>query len=218
MSEAIQVPQTPEIAIRELSEVPETPAAAEHLPPPASTAHGSSFEDFQAAQVADQPRWEWIWHPRGKSSEPYTPAVVGKWWSHSEAELAQLQPARRSNIGHIYRIMETELGEQLLGDARCTYCKERDVECWAYSSQGQRQVSRPGSACARCRIEPYMDGCSLSRRTPNKSKYIPLPTRHYRPLQPKDGGPPLPLELADQVAFRFEILAGITNHRPVRAE
>ncbi|KAE8380749.1 hypothetical protein BDV26DRAFT_290180 [Aspergillus bertholletiae] len=35
--------------------------------------------------------------------------------------------------------METELGEQLLGDARCTYCKERDVECWAYSSQGQRQ-------------------------------------------------------------------------------
>jgi hypothetical protein len=34
--------------------------------------------------------------------------------------------------------MEIELGEELLGDARCAACRARDEECWVYSEKGAR--------------------------------------------------------------------------------
>ena len=43
---------------------------------------------------------------------------------------------KRKDWGHIGRIMETELGERLLGDRRCTACQERDEECWVCSEKG----------------------------------------------------------------------------------
>ncbi|KAF2502627.1 hypothetical protein BU16DRAFT_532968 [Lophium mytilinum] len=57
--------------------------------------------------------------------------------------------------------METELGEQFLGDDKCTQCKRRGFECWAYSKEALGQVNRGGVACARCRHSP-ISRCSLS--------------------------------------------------------
>lgn len=123
-----------------------------------------SREDFNKSQIADQPRLPWNWSNLGKNREAYTPTVVGKWWYRTSFELEQLTENRRNNFGHIFRIMETELGEQRLGDARCARCKTNNQECWVYSKEGAAQVSRPGDACTRCRVIAQMGGCSLSKR------------------------------------------------------
>jgi hypothetical protein len=116
--------------------------------------------------TADNPRIPWTrWHgPRTK--EKYIPVCQGQWWS-SPAFVPGPSAAARAAVtaySHARRIMETDFGYQLFGDARCENCKEIDWECWRYSEEGARRVSNPGSACARCRAAPAHQGCSISGR------------------------------------------------------
>ncbi|KAK5002497.1 hypothetical protein LTR28_011341 [Elasticomyces elasticus] len=131
------------------------------------------------AQRADPVRLPWDWDTASKSRELYTPVVSGKWWSHTDEQLQVLKPNKRRDVGHIGRIMETELGEELLGDRRCQACKDLGQECWVYSAEGARQVARPGDTCARCRVAARAGGCSYSKR---KRKDVGT----IRNLPPKD--------------------------------
>ena len=144
---------------------------------------------FDHAQVADQARLPWAWATRGKTDEQYTQAVAGKWWSVGEEELEAMPLNKRRDFGHIGRIMETELGQQLLGDKRCSACRANGQECWVYSPKGAQQVRRPGDTCARCRVAARAGGCSLSkRRRRDRSPPAPGPRSlaAYKPF----GGPP----------------------------
>ncbi|PIG79426.1 hypothetical protein AARAC_010755 [Aspergillus arachidicola] len=152
-------PSSASVASPSTPALPVSPAAA--LPPISSI---MSREEFNKSQIADQPCLPWNWSNLGKNREPYAPTVVGKWWYRTSFELEQLTENRRRNFGHIFRIMETELGEQRLGDARRARCKTNNQECWIYSKEGAAQVSRPGDACTRCRVIAQMGGCSLSKR------------------------------------------------------
>lgn len=40
-------------------------------------------------------------------------------------------------VGHVGRIIETELGKQLLSNRRCAYCAARGHEYWVYSKKGR---------------------------------------------------------------------------------
>jgi hypothetical protein len=40
--------------------------------------------------------------------------------------------------------METELGQQFLGEERCSASQANGKECWVYSREGAQQVKRPG--------------------------------------------------------------------------
>lgn len=149
----------------------------------------SRAQQFAWSQEADTVRLPWEWRPRGRTTEPYAPQLRGKWWSFGEEELAAATPNKQRDYGHIGRIMETELGEQLHGKDRCTACQSHNEECWVYSEKGSQQVSRPGDACTRCRLVARTGGCSLSKRRKRQPPPSP-PTRFYRPLGPKDGPPP----------------------------
>jgi hypothetical protein len=156
------------------------------LPQPAASPAPLTQAGYDAAQRADQPRLPWAWATHGKTRDIYAPAITGKWWSRTEEELAAMSQDKRKDWGHIGRIMETELGERLQGDRRCTVCRERDEECWVYSEKGAQQVSRPGSTCTRCRVAARAGGCSLSTRRPMRRRSPPPPGP--RSLAP--GGPP----------------------------
>ena len=134
-------------------------------------------------------RLPWNWQPRGKTSEHYSPRLRGKWWFFEEEELARASSKKRADYGHMGRIMETELGEQLFGEDRCNACKSNRQECWRYSQLGAQQVSRPGDACARCRYVARAGGCSLSKLSKRKTKQRPPLTtmNHNRIILPKNG-------------------------------
>ena len=149
----------------------------------------TSYQAFLEAQTANQPRLPWNWNSWEKSKALYTSAVAEKWWSISQEELAQLKSDKRSDRGHIGCIMETELGKQFCGEARCTACSARGMECWIYSKKGSQQVAFPGDSCVRCRWASYERGYSLSKRK-KCMKITEPPTRPYRQLLPKKGGPP----------------------------
>jgi hypothetical protein len=180
-------PPPPPLAPLPLAPLP--PALPLPPPPPAPLDQAG----FDRAQRADAVRLPWAWAPQGKSTEPYAPAATGKWWSHSEGELGGLGGGKRRDVGHIGRIMETELGEQLLGDRRCAACQQRDEECWVYSLKGAQQVSRPGDTCARCRLAARPRGCSLSKRKPaRRDRSPPAPGPRSLAFNKPGGGPPPP--------------------------
>ncbi|KAL3710073.1 hypothetical protein TMatcc_003865 [Talaromyces marneffei ATCC 18224] len=140
---------------------------------------------FLKTQVADQPRIPWQWSTTGKKdSSPYKPTAIGKWWydywlnSQSDIKIG-------AAASHVGRIMETELGVQLLGDKRCARCQRDGRECWIYSERGRKQIRHPGSACAHCRaMGPITEGCSVAtRRHSKKNDTQPRPgNREIRPL------------------------------------
>lgn len=101
--------------------------------------------------------------------------------SRSEEELEELRPNKRRDFGHIARIMETELGERLEEESRCSACRQGGEECWVYSTKGRQQVRRPGDTCARCRVKPRPGGCSLSRRKRKRSSPLPAGPRIIMP-------------------------------------
>ncbi|KAK8180073.1 uncharacterized protein BKA78DRAFT_383776 [Phyllosticta capitalensis] len=108
--------------------------------------------------IADQPRIRHEWSGR-KTKSVYKDIIPGKWWSGKK-----MSYDRYNSVG---RIMETDLGEQRHGNARCERCVEKDRECWTYSKAAEAQIRVPGSACARCRSEPAK--CSLSTRGKRKN-------------------------------------------------
>lgn len=142
--------------------------------------------DLEKRQIADQPRLTWNWSI-GKSREPYEPQVLHKWWSPG---IMWVDPSLATNTAHslvcrghkgnvdkwapryrhIARIMETELGEQVHGDNRCTRCVRRGYECWRYSATGGDQIDHPGFKCARCRAAGRNTECSSesTRRPPRE--------------------------------------------------
>ncbi|KAF2100039.1 hypothetical protein NA57DRAFT_75542 [Rhizodiscina lignyota] len=114
----------------------------------------------------------------------YTPTRRGTWWYRTEAVLNAMSKSKRRRFSHIGRIMETELGEKLEGDERCTNCVTQGFECWRYSEAGVEQIPWPGAQCARCRHASqqgtYLGGCSLTNRKPVKprQKDNQSPTTH----------------------------------------
>ncbi len=98
--------------------------------------------------------------------------------------------------------METELGERLSGEDRCTACQDAGEECWVYSKRGSRQVSRPGGACTRCRVVARPGGCSNSKRKRKCPKDLSLADRPvYRALVPS-GGPTTEIGRGDSMRPR----------------
>lgn len=145
---------------------------------------------YDNSQVADQPRLPWAWATQGKTSDVYTPVERGKWWSMHQKELDSLTQSKRRDFGHIGRIMETELGEQFLGEERCSACQANGKECWVYSREGAQQVKRPGDTCARCRFAARSGGCSLSKRRCRRDWSPPAPGPRFLEVYMPFGGPP----------------------------
>jgi len=162
-----------------------TPTTA---PTPAASPPNPSLASFDAAQISNQPRIPWNW-TTGKTTQEYAPTVQHKWWSVSPEEWAGFSVKRKHDVGHIGRIMETDLGEMRTGTDRCTACQEENEECWVYSEKGAKQVSRPGSTCAHCRYAARRGGCSLSTRAPNRSLRRSPRGPGPRSIVPR-GGPP----------------------------
>lgn len=124
---------------------------------------------FLMTQTADQPRIPWRWSTTGKKeSTPYKPTAVGKWWYDFWLD-SKKNPRIESAASHVGRIMETELGLQLLGGKRCNRCRAEGMECWIYSERGRKQIRHPGSACAHCRATGSTpQGCSVATRSHSK--------------------------------------------------
>lgn len=123
---------------------------------------------YHRAQIADQP---WIFDHLGNAlAPPYTPTVVGKWWSPAPERLDVMARGKRQGWSHIGRIMETELGHRLDGNARCSHCQKEGNGCWVYNEEGRHQISHPGTNCARCRVSSQPGGCSLSTRRGGKKR------------------------------------------------
>lgn len=68
----------------------------------------SDKEEFDRAQLADQPRLPWTWSASGsKNWALYQPTAVGKWWW----TWAQENKDNKRIITEIARMMETKLGQ-----------------------------------------------------------------------------------------------------------
>ena len=99
-----------------------------------------------------------------RSSERWRHQEAGRWYYVSDAAYAAQSTSGKAVTNHIGRIMESDLGEQLIGEARCRHCKDGDRECWVYSARAFNQVKYLTPACARCRQMPRNGGCSFSTR------------------------------------------------------
>lgn len=153
---------------------------------------------LQSQTAADVERRLWDWSSE-RATGLYSPIVEGKWWSAGSPAMSSRLQAQRDN-SHIGRIMETELGQQLHGDERCTACIELSQECWVYSAEGLQQVSKAGSTCARCRAQARTGGCSLAKRKKEKPRRRGSPIAHPpRFLRPKDPPPPPPSAGGDPI-------------------
>jgi len=50
--------------------------------------------------------------------------------------LAAIGPNKQRDWGHISRIIETELGVELVGSKRYAACQALGNKCWVYSKKG----------------------------------------------------------------------------------
>jgi hypothetical protein len=133
--------------------------------------------------LADQPRRPWNWSTTGrKSNEPYVPQEVGKWWY----DWAMENPGNIA-ISHVGRIMETELGEKVPDEEKCTGCRASGQDCWIYSEKGRQQVRHPGSACGPCRAKGALAaGCSVSKRQQSRKRGPASPPPRPRDIRPRE--------------------------------
>ncbi|KAK8228007.1 hypothetical protein HDK77DRAFT_97441 [Phyllosticta capitalensis] len=142
----------------------------------------SALGDVYRREIADQAR---LAHKptHSRTREPYQTRIRDKWWSGGFP-----QCDKRNHIG---RIMETELGLQLHGDARCEQCKNQDLECWIYSPVAKRQVHYPGGQCARCRssfkactVYEHSQHGKRRKKAKARSPLRERPVNVQRPLAP----------------------------------
>ncbi|GAM40308.1 hypothetical protein TCE0_038f12563 [Talaromyces pinophilus] len=103
-------PSPPQEAITRTSSAHEQAVGS---PSPVPATSGLTQAEFEDSQRASKVRLPWVWRVNGKTTEEYTPQIKGKWWSKTPEELSSVHPNKRRDYGHIGRIMETELGEQL---------------------------------------------------------------------------------------------------------
>jgi len=66
----------------------------------------------------------------------YAPTAQGKWWLQLAAGLAAMGPNKQRDWGHIGRIIETELGVELVGGKQCATYQALGDKCWVYSKKG----------------------------------------------------------------------------------
>lgn len=62
--------------------------------------------------------------------------------------------------------------------------REEGHECWSYSVKGARQILRPGTTCARCRVVGREGGCSISKRRKEAKKRVIRGPRRVAPHVP----------------------------------
>ncbi|KAF2671798.1 hypothetical protein BT63DRAFT_422312 [Microthyrium microscopicum] len=60
--------------------------------------------------------------------------------------------------------METELGEERIGDDRCNCCLDKDRRCWVYTERAKREIANPGERCVECRLKVKGTACSFITR------------------------------------------------------
>lgn len=166
-----------EVCVIENPPAPETNINTERSSVPCAS---QSHDQWEQSQRADQPRLPWDWS-QGKTQEPYVPAILGKWWSKSQAQLDAMTPNNRQSFSHLARIMETDLGKQLFEEDRCSACRRLGQECWVYVEDAATQIKYARDSCVRCRVGPRPGGCSNSKRV---SKHKPKP-----PTRPIPAGP-----------------------------
>lgn len=120
-------------------------------PPPPSRARVKSLEHGRRSSTSGSSRLIWDFDVRSVDDN-YIPQLQGRWWSKSAAQWPAMGEARRAHISHVGRIMETDLGKQLLGNDRCARCIESNDQCWVYSRRIEKtQIgAKFGQSCARC--------------------------------------------------------------------
>lgn len=121
------------------------------------------------AQEAERARTQRIpWHWRNQATaDHWVHHDTARWYGVTEAEYWLRRPENKKVADHVGRIMESELGEQRIGDQRCQACQDNDHECWVYSQAARGQVKHMTPTCARCRH--VLRFCSFStRKTPTK--------------------------------------------------
>lgn len=110
---------------------------------------------WREASVPDALRFSWDWRVVRHSStaERLPHQWVGKWWYTDDIAFAALNPARKGQMNHVFRIMETDLGEVVVGGEQCQHCINHGYECARYrqTSGLNSTVAYPGNVCARCR-------------------------------------------------------------------
>jgi hypothetical protein len=163
---------------------------------PAGKGHAMAAGTEQADQIADQPRIPWYWSlPQlCRRREEYLPTAVGKWWHLTIEELEAMDHLSHIAHSHIAWIMETELGQRVEGDDRCTWCALNGFECWVYVAEASTQVVQVGSFCARCRVEHILGGCRPGKLPPRAIKAGP----YLPPRVPTSGR-----EVADQPRLKW---------------
>ncbi|EEH06946.1 conserved hypothetical protein [Histoplasma capsulatum G186AR] len=190
-----EVPETPPPPLEDEEDELDLSNSPCPQPPPSSSGSFSPLFFAEEGVPLEPINWQasqdgvGIWL-MSKSSSTYQPQESGKWWSVSHEEFQCFSPQKQRVWGHIGRIMETELGEQLLGEDRCAACQENGEECWAYSEKGRAQIAKPGDSCSRCRVAARKGGCSISKRKPKDPRTSP-PSRPHQ-LLPKGPPPPPP--------------------------
>ncbi|KAF2024853.1 hypothetical protein EK21DRAFT_117369 [Setomelanomma holmii] len=135
-------------------------------------------------QSAPTTRLPWAPEPGVPKTVPrHSHREQGRWYFTSEAAYEAADGPDRKVSDHIGLIMETTLGEQRLGDQRCEHCQEDDLQCWVYTREAMKMVSRASTTCARCRFTPRKGGCSFSTR--KQSGRVEKQPARQRPLAPK---------------------------------
>jgi len=100
------------------------------------------------------------------------------WYGGGYDGRASWTQSKKATMGHVGTIMETDMGEQRLGEDRCERCRRNNHECWVYSEGAGTYIKHALPTCARCRFTPGPGGCSLSPRKKSGS------------MLPKGGDPP----------------------------
>ncbi|KAF7880217.1 hypothetical protein EAF00_012056 [Botryotinia globosa] len=84
-----------------------------------------AFKEMQKGCVVRRP---WFWSAV-KSKGLYPPAQQHKWWYVSGSDWDKATPDKQRDFSHIARIMESEIGEQLLEKEKCAFCRDCGFEC-----------------------------------------------------------------------------------------
>ena len=84
---------------------------------------------------------------RASQLPPTPPLFKANDGRRQTAGLAAMGPNKRGDWGHIGRIMETVLGEELVDSKWYTTCQALNQKCWVYSKRGTQQVSKLGDTC-----------------------------------------------------------------------
>lgn len=205
---AVAPPVAPSATVTAPVPSPAAVTAANAVGGGAGASAPQSLAAFLQRQRAPQgnARFSWNWAGKLTSSERLRrPQLDGYSWSISQSDWDRLSSGQQTALSHAGRMLETELGEELLGEARCTACRVHGRECWVYTKDAHAYgLGKAGRSCAHCRLNPSKDGCSLSGRKKSgkdsRRDQSPSPPTRPRYILPKGGQGPPPGGAAGAVA------------------